>query len=114
MAAFTPFQISSSTSTGLSISIVSGSTTSTVIGSIDATDTYMPSLLCTNFGPNKAWIRLSSETSPVALVTDHLMLGNTVQLFTNPVPTGLVHIGVMVSVTTSPNTLYVTPGQGGI
>lgn len=116
MAATTPFQIGTGATTGYSTVIVTGTIGATVVASISGTVTgYLPSILCSNWGPNIAYVRLSGEAAPTAAAaTDHAMLGNTVRLFANPVPTGTLRIAVLVTVTSSANVFYVTPGQGGI
>ena len=112
MAAFEPFEANSSATAGKTVTLLTAAsnTSTSVVVSITA---QTPSVLLTNFGPNFAWVRMSGEASPSATSADIPMLGNTSRLFANPVGLGNLGVAVIVSVTTSPNILYITPGQGG-
>lgn len=112
MAAYQPFEANDSATVGQTVSVVTGSTGATIVASLTFTS-YSNSLYVANRGGNMAWIRFTGEASPTATVADIPMFPNQVYLFANPKPNGGLFIGVMVSVTTSPNTVYVTPGQGG-
>lgn len=115
MAAFEPFQANVVASlTGRTVTIATGATNTSVPGTLDSTTAYSPTVSVTNAGPNVAWIRMSSEATPVATSSDTPMVGNTIRLFANPIPNGKLGIAVIVSVTSSANTVYFVPGEGGI
>jgi hypothetical protein len=115
MAATLPFEPNIVTAVvGKTVAIATGATNTSVSGTVDSTGGFAPSILVTNQGPNLAWVRMSAETTPTATGTDTPMLGNSVKLFGNPVPTGKLGVAVIVSVTTSANTVFFTIGQGGL
>lgn len=114
IAALEPFESNVKTaSPGQTVVIVTGSSGASISGAIVSSG-ESPSILVTNLGPNIAWVRMSAEATPVATQTDTPMLGNTVRLFSTPVPIGTTGLAVTVSVTTSPNSVYFTLGEGGL
>ena len=113
MAGFGPFQAASGATVGKTVSLPTGATNTSVATTVNSTGGFNPCMLITNQGPNLAWVRMSTEASPTATAADIPMLGNTVRLFANPNPNGVTGVAVIVSVTTSANTLWFTPGQGG-
>lgn len=115
IAAFEPFEANVVASVaGKTVAIATGATNTSVSGTLDSTAAYSPTILITNAGPNIAWIRMSTEATPTATSADTPMPGNSVRLFANPVPLGKLGLAVIVSVTSSANTVFFTPGEGGI
>jgi hypothetical protein len=114
MAAQTPFVPITASVTGRTIILAATANGVSVPGTLDSTTYYSPVLFVANTGPNVAFLRMSTEATPTATTSDTAIPGNTVRLFTNPVPQGKLGVAITVSITTSPNTVYIVPGQGGI
>jgi len=113
MAAFEAFEPNVKGTSGLTISVQTSAAGSSISTVLDSTNTYAPHLQVSNLGTSTVWIRMSAEATPSASQADTPVLGNTVRLFVNPVPTGKLGIAVTVSVSTS-QFVYFTPGQGGV
>lgn len=113
MAAFEPFQPHTGATSGKTVAIATGASGTSVSGTVDSTGSFAPSMMVANIGGNTAWIRMSTEATPTATQADTPIPPNTVLLFANPSPSGKLGIAVVVSVTTSANTVYFTPGEGG-
>ena len=114
MASFEPFEAASTATTGKTVVVISGSSGASISSTVDSTGKNNQTIYVVNQGPNMSWVRMSAEAPPTAAQTDIPMLGNSVYLFTNPVPNGALGVAVTVSVTTSPNVVWFTPGQGGV
>jgi hypothetical protein len=117
MAALEPFEPAVKTgAAGFTVVTVVVTTTPAISGSINSAGAMNPSILVTNFGANISYVRLSVETSTAAgttvSTTDTPMLGNTVRLFANPSPSGVAAVAVFATV--GGNTVFFTPGEGGI
>lgn len=102
---------------GLSVSISAQTTSvSTTINSGSAETT---AILVSVIGPTGviAYVRMSSEATPTATVTDVPLPCNPnglIRLFASPVTVGTIGLAVIVTITSSPVTVWFTPGQGGI
>lgn len=125
MAATTPFQVVTASVSGLGLNFQP--TTTSQASSLNSTNHYSPSLeiayvanqgAATAASLGMAYIRLSSEATPTATVNDLPLTPNTVFIFSNPVPTGVLGVAVIVSVSPSLagaiQNICITPGQGGI
>lgn len=116
MAATTPFQPLSGTTTGRSVMVFATiSSSSAGVVTIASSTAYAPSLLITNTGSTTLFVRMSSEAVPVATSSDVPISPNSQRIFSNPVPMGTLGIAVTASVLGSGGgAVIITPGQGGI
>ena len=114
MAAFMPFEPNMGATTGNTVALVTGSAGGSISTVLSLNLEPAFSMLVTNSGPDTVYVRMSNETSPVATATDCPMLPNTVRLFASPNPAGVCGVAVMATISSSLNTVYFTPGNGGI
>lgn len=106
--AFSPIYVSGSAGKTIAIAAVS---TSSVFGTITSTGGFAPTLRITNPSTALIYVRMSTETTPVAASTDVPMLPSTTVNFANPNPTGVSKVAVIsASIATA---VFVTPGIGG-
>lgn len=112
MPADQPFLINVRASlTGFTQNIVANTSSASVTLQA-STVGFFTAILVTNFGSNQSYIRIDTEASPTATTSDCCIPGNTVRLFASPAPNGTV--GIAVIATATGNTVYFTPGQGGV
>jgi hypothetical protein len=112
MAAFEPFfpNVKPGTTGFTQVLTPSGSSTSVII-STGFVGSQMTALRITNVGTLTSWVRISSEASPTATTNDTPILGNAVALFGAQ---SAGNIGLAVIATAAGNSLYITPGYGGV
>lgn len=120
MASTSPFiALTGATTTGKTVKVTANNTPTSVAGSVDSTGGDAPSIYVFNAGTTGGgtgcivFVRMSAEATPTAAATDFPIAPNTGRVFSNPVPLGKLGVAAL-SITTTANDVYFTPGQGGI
>lgn len=111
MAIFS-FAPSSGASVGKTIAVTTGATVVSAAGTLTCTNLLATQILVTNSGTVAAFVRLSSESPPVATTGDVPFAAGASRILVNPVPNGLLGLAVIPASGVAV-TVYFTPGIGG-
>ena len=118
MAAFTPFQPITGSTSGRSVAVaVTISSSNAGVVTLSSSTAFSPTLLVTNTSNTTLFVRFSSEAVPVASSNDVPIVGPKQRIFSNPMPLGTLGIAVTGSVNgsgTNQGAIIITPGQGGM
>lgn len=114
MAIYT-FSPSTGATAGKTVKVTTAATVASVNGTLTCTNLLASAILVTNASTTLAFVRVSTEATPVATAADVPVLGGTSRVFANPlgIPSGNVGLAVLNG-TAAAVDVYFTPGIGGI